>query len=72
MLFINKYRKEAYDIDWEATEILEQEERMLVRKWKEVRRIRESGDKAMNWNDGLSINDEWEDILGREERRKYS
>jgi len=45
---------------------------MLVRKWNEARRTTETGDIAKNWNGGLSINEEWEDILGREERRKYS
>jgi len=62
----------VHDIEWEGVAILEQEKKMLVRKWKGARRIRETGDKALNWNGGLSINKEWENILEREERRKYS
>jgi len=45
---------------------------MLVTKWKEARRIRKTGEKAMNWNGGFSINEELEDILGREGRKSIS
>jgi len=48
---------------------------MLVRKWKKAKRVRETRDKAMNWNEGLSISEKWEDILVREsiqENRDYS
>jgi len=55
-------QEEAHDIDWKGTEVLERSER----------RVRETGDKAMNWHGGLRINEEWEDILGREDRRKSS
>jgi len=51
-------QEEAHDIDCERAEILEQDERMLVRKWKETRRIKETGDKTMNWNAGLTVNEE--------------
>jgi len=43
-----RVQEEAHDIEWEGAEILEQEERTLIRKWKKARRIRKTGDKLMN------------------------
>jgi hypothetical protein len=59
-----------HEINWEGATVIEQESRMLVRKWKEARRIREVEEKAMNWNNGLNVNEEWEGILLKEEKRK--
>jgi hypothetical protein len=60
----------GHTIDWEGAEVIQQESRKLVRKWKESRRIKEVGNKAMNWNNGLAINTEWEEVLRKEERRR--
>ena len=50
--------------------VIETESRVLVRKWKEARRIREEGEKVINWNSGCAISEEWDEILKREERKK--
>jgi hypothetical protein len=60
----------GHTVDWDTAEIIEQESRKVVRKWKEARKIKEIGSKAMNWNNGLAIDSEWEEVLKREERRR--
>jgi hypothetical protein len=57
----------SHMIDWEGATILEQEERRLVRKWKEARRIRDEGDRVMNFNKGLEIDEEWQKLLKKRE-----
>jgi hypothetical protein len=53
----------SHNIDWEGATIIEQEERLIIRKWKEARRIREEGEKVMNFNKGLEIDEQWRKIL---------
>jgi hypothetical protein len=59
-----------HKVNWEGAKVIEQESRMIIRKWKEARRIREVAGKAMNWNSGLMMNEEWEEIMMKEEKKE--
>jgi len=56
-------RDTGHLVDWSEVKVLGQEDRRTVRKWKEARFIEVEGGKAMNWNAGLKIDDQWDKLL---------
>jgi len=45
-------------VDWSEVNVLGQEDRRTVRKWKEARFIEVEG-----WNSGLKIDEQWDKLL---------
>ena len=43
--------------------VLGQEGRRTVRKWKEARFMEVEGEKVMNWNSGLNIDEQFGKVL---------
>ena len=56
-------RDTGHLVDWSEVKVLGQEGRRTVRKWKEARFIEVEGEKVMNWNSGLKINEQWDKLL---------
>ena len=59
-------KEKGHEVNWEEVIVLEHEDRMWPRKWKEAWWIEKEGEeKLMNWTKGISINKEWKHIIDK-------
>ena len=56
-------RETGYLVDWSEVKVLGQDDRRTVRIWKEARFTEVEGEKVMNWNSGLKIDEQWDKLL---------